>query len=339
MEGLNDGFVNKLSRAAMRRVGNSIGHAAEARFVGNGRYVLILDRFSPHLRLFSERGDSLWAGGREGGGPMELRDPQAIATRGDTVLVFQQGRISEWSMEADSLAWRTSRYVAPQYFPLGIEFGCDGNLLLYARNDRQFEVPRDSFAAVPQITYLHAATAEPDSYDIKPLWGTPRNPDAIPWLGHSGVLINRADSNLVVLHRSWNRKAGEIMQFDCGGHPVRHYSENSLVTGDTVPVLEPRRTALEWMAGVVALPDGFVIPVQRYLSKARERAGEPLWKTEIFLFLHGQRVGSVLIARQWTFMDYDAGTGVLMTTDQPVPHFVILPEGLFRAEAKGGTGH
>ncbi|HSH45059.1 MAG TPA: hypothetical protein VK966_04345 [Longimicrobiales bacterium] len=318
----------RLSHKHVSRIGDAIGRASEARFLDGGKYVIVLDDFEPHLRLFSAAGDSLWEGGPGGGGPAELQTPQTLIAGGHQVLVAQHGRLSEWQLQEDSLAFVRSWPVPASYFPLGMEYGCDGELLFYARNDAQFTAASDGMGGRP-VQFLHRATLDGDSVTLRPLWSTERDPAAVAALGHNGTLISHIDSRIVVWHRTSPLSSGSIIEFECNATPRYFLSERALVTGDSaIPTHAPRESSLDWTAGIAALPDGFVVPIQRYFSSRVHNVDRSHWRTEIFRFVDGRFQTSVLVERQWTIMDYHPRSGLLMAAEEPVPHFITLPASL-----------
>lgn len=258
---LDSATLAQLSDEKIQRIGDGIGHPREASFLDGGRFVVVLDRYEPFLRLFTADGDSLWQGGREGGGPTELEHPLVLFTNGDSVVVLQRGRISRWVLTHDTLAFDKEFPLPMHLHPLGAEKGCNGETLLYARNDAQLLGPD------PMIEYLYSLEKPFGSTPPKVMWAEERNPDALQTRSHSARLLDRDSNQIVILHR-WNfQTAGEILELDCHGNLLRRHSELSLATGDTLDVLEPRSRALEWTTGIVAIPDGFVTAQHRYYSR------------------------------------------------------------------------
>lgn len=316
---LDSTTLARLSDEKIQRIGDGIGWPQEARFLDGGRLVVVLDRYEPFLRLFTADGDSLWHGGREGGGPKEFQAPQVVFTEGDSVVVFQTGRMSRWVLNHDTLAFDKEFPLPLNLFPLGAVAGCNGEILLYARNDAQL------LGQEPRIEYLHSLGKPLGSVPPEVVWAEEWTPDAVQARGHSGKILTRYSDQIVMLHRSSYPVAGEILEMDCRGNLLRRHSELSLATGDTIEVLSPRSRALEWTTGAVAIPDGFITAQQRYYSPRWWSVSTQRWRTELFLFLGGRYRGSMLIPRQWILMDFDPEAGFLMTSIVPQPHFVRIP--------------
>lgn len=323
--GLDDVLEN-LTQDYSSRVGvEGIGRAAEARFLAEGSRVLVLDRFPPHLRLFTAEGEPLWSGGLSGGGPAELRDPQALGTNGGDVVVLQPGmRISRWALERDSLRFVGAIPLSAEYAPLGIVSGCSDDWLLYARNDSHF-VASSSDSPRSRIDYLHRLRFNEGAPELTTLWSDARDITAALGYGHSAALIGRSDTIVAVWHRSNAQRAGQVMQFDCDGRVVATVAEASLVTGGELRVQISRPAALEWTSGVLAVDGGMMVAMHRYFSRRVHRVPEPFWKTEVFGFRHGRYVGSVVLSGQWQLMDFHEAAGALVMSEDPVPHFIRVP--------------
>jgi hypothetical protein len=291
----------------------------EARFVADR--VAILDRAEPHLKLFTLDGRFLWAGGRSDGGPLDMRRPQAIAADSSgTLLVLEEGRASEWRLDADSLALRRMQPLPERLFPLGAVAACGGEgWLLYARDHAMYDTVTWQVDIGPDVDWLYSLRLSDRGVEVRPLWGQPRNANTLPVKGHAAVLIARTGSRIVVLHRAASFSPGEIIEFDCAGRVVRTQSERPLITGESMPVLMPRQRANQWTSGVVAPGDGWIVPVHRYFGPLAYETADHVWKTEVF-YSDGQAVvGSVVLAGRWSAMDYHPDHGILMAE---VAHFI-----------------
>lgn len=320
--------VERLSGAYAARIGDGIGEGliAEARFLDD-RYIVFMDRFSPHLRLFTVDGDRLWVGAKGGGAPHEQQRPQALAVVGDTVFVFQRGRISRWLLDGDSLAFDTAMPLPPEYAPLGAVRGCNQDLLLYARNDRVFaELLGPESAGAVRADHLYSVTFPDGVPSMEPWWSAEGETSLSPYTGHTAVLIGRAGTTIAVHHRANAWAAGQLLQFDCSGRMLHSFSEQALATGESLPVHAPRTRALEWTGGIVAVPNGMAITMHRFYHPRFHGVDKQEWRTEIFRFSEGEYRGSIIIPGQWSFMDYHPELGILMTSNDPVPHFVRVPE-------------
>lgn len=328
---LDELFVRETSAAFLAQIGDSIGRPVEARFNADGSRVLVLDRYAPFLRLFTASGRPLWSGGLEGGGPRELRSPTALAISGDTAAVAQLGRLSRWVLQDDSLAFAGTVPLPPWKKPLGAAFGCDGRLVLYGISLAEFRIdPERPEAAADFLNWVHVL--EPDRLGeprLTAVWGEPRAPSVLAIEGHTGALIGRSGRALVVLHRPNPLGGGRYLEFDCALEVRRSWSESSLATGDSFPVLEPRSRPLQWPNGVIALPRGFLAAAGRYASARARDAGlttlEDGWWTELFLFQDGRFADSGVIPWQWFLMDFHPARGALMAVTEPIPHFIIIP--------------
>ena len=317
--------LQEISMAAMEKVGSAIGSVREARFLRDGRRVLVLDRYAPFLRLFSRAGDSIWAGGREGGGPREFLEPQTLALTDDGILIFQAGRVSLWGLDVDSLFFKESIPLPLNLIPFGAVSSCQGDLLLYARDGEQILSERSVAQHPPPVDYLFVAPVPINANGIRPIWSDDREQPSVLFLAHSGLLLSRNREHIVVLHRRSQRAAGEYLEFDCSGALLRRFPEIELAAGGTVPVKDPRTRAQEWPMGVVALPDGFVALQQRYYSKRIFGEDAKRWRTEFFLFRKGVFQASILVDEQWLLLDIDPYENLLLGGAAPVPHFAVVP--------------
>lgn len=326
------------SQRFVAAIGDAIGDvgASEARYFA-GDYVIFLDKFSPHLKLFTTEGVPLWAGGRSGGGPTELTDPQVLLPSGDSVLVLQRGRVSVWRLEDDSLEFAGAASLAPEYAPLGATIGCRGEWLVYARNGRQLPRSWDGEGDSGVLDNVLVLRLDGDRASLSPWWSTPMDPRVTPYTGHTAALMGRSDSTIALLYRVDTWSAGEVMQLDCSGRVTYRFSEKSLATGDSVSVVLPQARALEWTAGVIATPAGVIVALHRYKAPGFYDVETPEWKTEVFTLKGDRYLGSRLMDSQWVLMDYDEALGALLSTNMPVPHFVRVPlDELLPASGRGG---
>ena len=260
-------------------------------------------------------------------GPTEFLKPQALATEGENVLVFLRGRLSRWRLQGDSLAFERALPLPSEFFPLGAVPACENGdrWLVYARNDAQIFASPEEARNIPRVDYLFRLGFSPkDEAVLEPLWSEDRDLDAVPVTGHEAGNVARTGNNLVILHRSSAYSAGKMLELNCGGELLRSHSERAIAVGDSLEVRIPRTRPMEWTSGIAALPNGFVNPLHRYYSPRVHRFNESHYRTELFRFVDGDYLGSVDIPGQGAVLDYDVKLGLLMATDDPIPHFIRL---------------
>lgn len=321
--GLGNALLQAQSEAVIQRTGDGIGAAREARFLGGAGYV-VLDRYSPHLRLFDLSGRPVWSGGSEGGGPQELSDPQglAVGSQGE-VMVVQHGRLSLWRLATDSLRFEDSLPIPEWYWPLAAESGCaDGEWLLYARDNRQFLTGSPETAGQPRrFDYIHRVTLSVGDVAIEPLWAPPPADAVYARTSHRAALLTRLGSTLVLYHRMSSGAAGTMYRLTCSGAQLGAQLERPLVVGGDAPVKMPQPRPMQWTNGAIPIPGGaFVVAIPRWETAP----DSTIWSTELFR-VAGVEVRSVLIAGQWRLYDYDSEFGALMGNDDPIPHLVVIP--------------
>lgn len=321
-------LISELSSRYAARIGPTLAKPVEGRFVDEGRFVVILDRFSPHLHLFSSEGDWLWTGGEEGDGPGELRVDLgfSLGSMDRRVVVAQRGRLSLWSLEGDTLALERVVPLPAHYAPQGLVEGCDGDWLFYGRDQSGVDIPDEGWSTLqaPELPFLHRLRVEGDTVVIDPLWSD--DPDIIGWqVNNQGAILDRRAERVTVLHRPFMYAGhGRYLEFDCSGRILHSVDELGLINGDSFPVLAPRSRALGTY-GTVALEEGFLTATGRFFSADRYDIEDHMWLTEIFRFKNGVYHSSVLIPRRWYLFDVDPDGRLLMSTRTPEPYFIRVP--------------
>jgi len=243
--------VDSIAAAFRGPVGSALHRPLDAYFVNGGRDLLILDRTAPHLRLLEINGSPLWSGG----GPEHGLDrPWALAVRADTALVFQRGRISSWRISREGLVPMEQWTMSPHYMPLGAVSRCGDGWYMYAASDEQLVLPDGASGRHRSVDFLFSLDLSADEARLTPVWSERLDLPLSGVHGHSGSLISRTDSTIVVLHRPGAVQAGDILELDCAGRELRSVPEWVFIAGDGIDVKEPRPRALEWTSGIVALP-------------------------------------------------------------------------------------
>jgi hypothetical protein len=231
-----------------------------------------------------------------------------------------------WRVNSDSLEFQGAFSIPLAYFPLGVNRACSGDgWLLYARNDDQLPRSLASIKSGLEVDFLHRAQFDASDIDIQPIWAADLDPTIYLGSGHTATVIGVAGGRVAVWHRPNHKASGKIVELDCSGATLFTHSEHSLVTGDSLSVLIPRPRPLEWTGGLATIGNGVVVAIHRYFSKLYHGVNESHWKTEIFSFTDGSYRGSMVLSGQWFVMDSHPDLGILVTTAEPVPHFVRFP--------------
>ncbi len=111
----------------------------------SGRYIVVVDRDAPHLRILDRDSGRLVSAGSEGGGPGELRNPvKAVFEDDTTVVVLSSSRLDWFGVDG---SWAGGVNLDPLgILAMSVTVGCDEELLLYG--------PRHGTDANP--AWLHA---------------------------------------------------------------------------------------------------------------------------------------------------------------------------------------
>jgi hypothetical protein len=316
---LTDSTLAAISAKYQKANQSVIGKIMEAQFIEETGRIIVLDDYPPYLHLFTSDGAHLTSGPTRGDGPHQLRAPVSIAIEGTRVIVLQEGRLSYWETRGDSLAGNP--YVLPKWFqPFAMAVGCGGQIVLFGP-DMNIGRKEDSRE---QLSWFFRATigSGPD-VGLTALWGEARPFDLSYGTTHEGALFSGSDSSWVAVLRSGPNSEGDILEFSCDFELRRRRHESEFVFGsDTLPVKLVGYQVFTPF-GVLALPDGFLAAVRK------RDAPNKVFRTEIFRLANGILEESILLAGDWYIMDVDTARGVILGTQQPEPHFIILPYAYF----------
>jgi hypothetical protein len=121
-DGVRVGAVESADRDA------EIGMVLAARFTESGEHVVVLDFAPPYVKVFRRDGTLERAFLREGGGPMEMRHPMAMAVAGDSLIMVADGarRVAVFTMDGQLRAEGRTRFSV-----LTAVAGCDGEWVTY----------------------------------------------------------------------------------------------------------------------------------------------------------------------------------------------------------------
>jgi hypothetical protein len=197
--------------------------------------------------------------------------------------------------------------------------------MLYARDDEMFDADTHNVTPGPDVGYIHRVLFDDSIASIATLYREPRHYNAIAASGHAAVVMDDYGGRVVIYHRPGAHSAGYLLEVSCGGRIESSYSEQWLILGDSARVQIASPHALQWTAGIVAVPDGWLVAIHRFLTRGFYDVDENQLKTEIFTYRHGRLEGSVVVDGQWILTDYSSRFGVLMATAVPAPHFIRVP--------------
>ncbi len=317
------GWLVERGEAMRAVIGDAIGNVTDARFLAGGEFVVVLDRYTPHLRLFRRDGTPLWQGGPAGEGPGELRFPRGIAVDDESVWVWEFGRVSRWRLEADSLAGSIVHSGGTTMPALAITLDCAGEILIYGMR----EVAATTFTGEREIGLVHRLGGmDEGAVHVRTLWRTERDGNVPHGSRRSGAWMSGSTAGWVVQHwKGYLASNREIIAFDCDGNVTGTFPEAALAEGDepTVEALGSGAvlTTAGAALGVAKWRGGFLLMTVRQDGREREprlilHAGGDDFRwvpvpPEVFAYLqHAEPEGGLLLARR-----------------NPVPHFIPLSPG------------
>lgn len=323
--------VDSIAQEYERHVGQSLNRPVYVHFVRGGRQILVLDNVAPHLRLLDVDGHPLWSGL---GDDADVGRHTASGVSGDTVLLAQRGALTAWVLTGDSVEAAGRWELPDELLPLGVVVGCEDGWWLYATTLSQPDPEPGSVPPHADVSFIYALDLSRQHVQVAPVW-TDRTPLPLPVIhGHSGSLISRYDGRVVVLHRPSGVLGGDIVELTCDGAVLSSLPEQALVDGEGgVPVLEPRPRALEWTAGIVASPGGFMTAQHRWFSPRIHGVAEEYALTEIFEFNDARFQGSTLVPGLWSIVAYDPEVGIALTSgrwDDPFSRLMVIPVDIAR---------
>jgi hypothetical protein len=314
--------------AVSRALAPQLNVPGEGRFLADGAAFIVLDRNAPYVHLFRRTGELMWTGAAsadEGAVFVE-----AVGAEGLDVLLLSRGTISSWIVEGDSLRRTAETDLPAQYLPLGAARACNKGWRIYLLDEAATATTTspEPIAAPQDLLETLARVGVGDILIYPAALGAIRG-----GRGHAGTTISQHSESTVLLHRPSQTQAGFVLELTCAGEVVRQHSEHAMATGDGIPVLVPRTRALEWMGGVVAVPSGFLIAMQRWFTPGFHDVEVSQYLTEMLHFDHGEYAGSTILRGQWMLLDRDSN-GFLLAASQPQPMVIVLPESTF---ARQGT--
>lgn len=291
----------------------AIGRVVAARFTAGGDRVVVLDYAPPYVKVFRRDGTLETAFLGRGGGPMEIRDPAALAVAGDSLILVADGsrRVATFGMDGRLHAQgRTG-------FPVLTASACGGEWIVYG----------PTFQSGSRPSWLHRITVGADgvrALDLEfldaPGGGVIGN--GLPYgLAHVGDTV-----------RVWHVLGATpaVLGWTCGAtgaHAwhVRPLADRSTTRAEGEAVRMSVRPGQRTVAGMAAVPGGVVLA-----AHVVPRPGEPR-RTELTLVTRRGERHIVAVDGAYTLRDGHPGAGVLVSVNDPVPRlFTISTSDLHR---------
>lgn len=290
-----------------------IGRVVAARFTSSGEHVVVLDYAPPYVKVFRRNGalDTAFLG--RGGGPLEIRDPAAMAVAGDSLILVADGtrRVAVFGMDGRLRAeGRTGFPVLAAYA------GCGGEWIAYG----------PAFQGGNRPAWLHRLRADAGGLRVEDLdFRAPLGGELIG----NGLPYGIARTGDTI--RVWHVLSAEpaVLNWACGesrprSWPVRPLAARTSAEGGGEQVRMRVRAGQRILAGMAAVRDGVVLAAQVVPLAGASASTELTLVTD-----QGER--TVSVSGAYTLRDSHPRLGVLVSTNDPVPTlFTISPDDLRR---------
>jgi hypothetical protein len=291
----------------------AIGRIVAARLTADGEHVVVLDYAPPYVKVFRRDGalDTAFLG--RGGGPLEIRDPAALAVAGDSLILVADGtrRVAVFGRDG------TLRAEGRTGFPvLTASAGCAGEWVAYG----------PAFQDRPRPSWLHRLRVDERRLTVEDL----EFRDALG----GGVIGNGLPYGIARTGdtvRVWHVLGAtpSVLGWGCGEslpgvwpvHPLSARASVKAGGGEARMQVGPGHRTL---AGMAAVPGGMVLA-----AHVVPRPGEPV-TTELTLVTAGGE-HTVAVSGAYTLRDTHPRRGVLVSSNDPVPTlFTVSPDDLRR---------
>ena len=290
----------------------TLGLIVAARVTEGGRHVVVLDFVPPFVKVFDGGGRLQHAFLKSGQGPGEARHPIALAVSGDSAVLVADatGRLMVFGLGGEL---RTEG-VVPQLAPLAAAPGCEGDWVVYGpRFVHGSHTPtwlhRIRFGAAGSVA---SRDALPDSLASEML------PQGVAY----GLT---ADAGRAVAWHTLGAK-NLLAAWPCGDAPPQILASASRSEGAAKIRRHGRGLRMEIgpgaraRGGTAAVPGGVVV-AEQVLGKD---AGSV--RTELTLLRRDGGSRTVSVPGRYALRDSRTGTGVLVSTTDPVPQVFLVSE-------------
>jgi hypothetical protein len=283
----------------------AIGRVVAARFTGNGERVVVLDYTPPYVKVFRRDGTLDTAFLAHGGGPLEMRDPAALAIAGDSLILVADGsrRVAVFTMDGQLRGEGRTEYPV-----LAAASGCDGEWLAYG--------PAFERGARPSWLHrLRMTSGATSSEDLE-------FRDALGGIISNGVpygIVQSGDTT-----RVWHvlTENPSVLGWACGERQPSAWKVSALsrrqdpkARGQSARMaVEPGRRTL---AGMAAVNGGVILAAQ-----VVPKPGQPT-QTE-FTLVTPEGEQTVAVPGAYVLRDGHPRMGVLVSTTDPVPRLFTI---------------
>jgi hypothetical protein len=284
----------------------TIGTVLAARFTESGEHVVVLDFAPPYVKVFRRDGTLERAFLSEGGGPLEMRHPAALAVAGDSLILVADGpRVAVFGTDGQLRAEGRSRFPV-----LAAAAVCDGEWIAYG----------PMFGRGERTPWLHRIHMGADSMRATEM-------DFHEALGAetigSGLAYGMARSGDTL--RVWHvlGTSSAVLGWRCRQHrpeawAVRPLAERRAVRENGKKmvrmVIEPGARSL---SGMAAVPGGVVLA-----AHVLPAPGDSATTELTLLTAQGER--TVSVPGDYTLRDSHPRLGVLVSTTDPAPRLFTV---------------
>jgi hypothetical protein len=303
----------RIGAAETRDPDAAIGRIVAARFSGSGERVVVLDYAPPYVKIFRPDGMLERAFLGRGGGPLEMRDPAALAVAGDSLILVADGsrRVAVFGMDGQLRGETRTNFPV-----LAAAAGCDDEWVVYGPDFQGGRTP----------SWLHRlrigrGTRQTEALEFRDALGGGVIGNGLPYgIARSGDTI-----------RVWHvlGAAPAVLGWSCGqarpdAWAVRPLAQRTSAEGKGDAVRMGVGPGQRTLAGMAAVAGGVVLAAQ-VVPPPGESA-----TTELTL-VTADSERTVTVTGTYTLRDGHPQLGVLVSTSDPVPRlFAITRDELLR---------
>lgn len=310
-----------LARRESSAADPQIGEVRAARLTPRGKSIIVLDRYAPHVRVFSLTGKRILAFGMTGDGPGELRNPLYLALSGDSVAaVLHSGGFSEFHLNGEFIGSKPGGRPGMSgpgrpygLWPYGLGSYCDTAWVLLASSRRTKKVtgPNAWLHLIPRLE----AHSPGEALRTRAIFE-----DTIVrnvWARHN-TTVTYNDDRVVFVHRDGD--PARIYQFSCADGDITEIPGVPVIPSPYTVVEGPGGRVQERYSGrilyygVGLLGDGVLVA---YSDVGNQRT---------LTWIDGERTVTTVIPGRYILQDARPGVGAVFSAADPYPRIIFIPE-------------